>query len=204
MIFCFKKYEELFMRRYLILLVIFLLPVNFFGNENLSIDAVKENPANVSDCAFKINTSDNLYLQDIELYAKKSSKSNYKINLGIGLGLLIPGIIMIFPLAMTLIPVGVVLMVVPDRGYTWANGDYAEWVSPEKYNAGLACTILGGILFVTGAAFVIVGAVNIGIAYRKKHGRAERKTGSFAMLVDYKSDFKSKKDELLIGASYSF
>ena len=208
-------YRSANMKRIIFLSLLLITASFVFSNEKV-ISNEKENVEHLftfniensyengwTQAASEFNYSDGI----IKYAAKSSSSSSRTINLMVGVGFLVSGIVMVIPFSAVLIPVGVVLMTTPNSSWINAYG-YAEYyVSQDQYNAGLACTILGGICFVLGLfVFLPIGIVNLCLARSKKSNnrRSETFGSTFALIADYKKDILTKKEEAIIGAKFAF
>jgi len=193
------------MKRFLIFLFfVFLMPFSFFGNEISATDIYNnsakfhfQNGIQKENLEFSNFVDTTNILNNKVLFASKQLSKG--INLALGIGFMVSGQLLFWGFGLGLIGGGVVLMAVHDRSYTWSNGDYASWVSPEKFNAGLACTIIGGICFLTGIAFIIAGGVNFGIAAKKKSGRRRTELFKDVFVI---ADYNMKDKNFILGARF--
>jgi hypothetical protein len=200
------------MRKYLIALFILSLTFYFSGNEskvkNIEPDLFAFNiQKNFLTVETLSESSEELFfLPNAEKFAtanapakKKTSGIPYQFQIGAGIGLIVSGSILLLIFSPALIAGGVVLMTTADRSYTWPNGSYAAWVSPEHFNAGLACTIIGGICFISSIACFIAGGINLGLGVAKKNRSKRASIENFNFIIDYNMD----KNNLILGARYA-
>jgi|GEM_PF-4525300 len=206
------------MKRILIIATVFFICPFLFSNENKIKEASYNNLFNGNsielneelDSSYEENNTNPF---DFRIYGKskpKSKVSKYKMHLGVGIGLLVPGVIL-FVSSFILIGVGVYLILytetynrtVQNTMYSLRGPTYTESTSYQPYQThGIVMAGVGALFFVVGLGLMIPGIVNLALTakYKQKKRSENIFNKVFAnMLLDLNYDYYNEKYNLMVG-----